>query len=236
MASALLRQSRAPGFAVAADVRDGAQVAEAVARIRAEFGRLDILVNNVGDFVYGRKPFDQDTDAEWDALYAINLRHMFVVTRAALPLMRAGAAGGSIINISSIEACRGVPQRAVYGAFKTAIVGFTRSLALELGPDRIRVNTIAPETTETEQVRVSDWIAPENRDRIRGWVPLGRFGTVEDAAGSALFLASDLSGWVSGTTLNLDGGSLAAAGWMMLPDGRWTHRPVATDDGYSRRG
>ena len=121
---------------------------------------LDVLVNNVGDFLNVVKPFERTTEEEWDALYAVNLRHMFLVTRAAIPLLRHAARGASIINLSTIEAFRGIPMAAVYSAFKSAVTGFTRSLALELGPHGIRVNAIAPETTETEQVKPSLFIPP----------------------------------------------------------------------------
>ncbi|MBK7251357.1 MAG: SDR family oxidoreductase [Gammaproteobacteria bacterium] len=213
------------------DVRDTAQVAAFMAAVRQRFGRLDILVNNVGDFLGIVKPFGQYTDEDFDALYAVNLRHMFIVTRAALPLMKESGQGGSIVNVSSIEAFRGIPTGVVYSAFKAGVSGFTRSLALELGPSGIRVNEIAPETTESEQVKPSQWIPPKYQEHIARWIPLGRFGQPADAAGCAVFLASELSGWVTGTTIHLDGGALAAAGWYRTAAGRWTNTPVVTDSG-----
>jgi NAD(P)-dependent dehydrogenase (short-subunit alcohol dehydrogenase family) len=214
------------------DAADHATVASAMSTIADRFGSLDVVVNNVGDHLGHKKPFEESTPAEWDASYRVNLHHVFVVTQAAIPLLRRGAPGGSIINISTIEAFRGIPMLPVYSAFKAAITGFTRSLALELGPEGIRVNAIAPETTETLQVPVSEWVAPEHRDRIRDWIPLGRFGRPADAAGCAVFLATELSSWITGTTIHLDGGVLAACGYVRTPDGRWTHTPVVVDDGY----
>jgi 3-oxoacyl-[acyl-carrier protein] reductase len=213
------------------DVRAAAAVEALMSEIAARCGALDILVNNVGDFLNVLKPFERTTEEEWDALYATNLRHMFLVTRAAIPLLRRAARGASIINLSTIEAFRGIPMAAVYSAFKSAVTGFTRSLALELGPQGIRVNAIAPETTETEQVKPSLFIPPEYQAHIRRWIPLGRFGTPADAAGCAVFLASALSAWVTGTTIHLDGGALAAGGWYRTPDERWTNVPVVSDSG-----
>jgi NAD(P)-dependent dehydrogenase (short-subunit alcohol dehydrogenase family) len=114
----------------------------------------------------------------------------------------------------------------VYSAYKAAITGFTRSLAVDLGNAGVRVNAIAPDLTESLQVRYSEWVPAEQRDRIPSWVPVGRFGTADDIAGVALFLASDLSAFVTGTTLHADGGSLAAGGWFRRPDGTWTNRPI----------
>ena len=128
---------------------------------------------------------------------------------------------------------RGIPVTVVYSAFKAAITGFTRSLALDLAPSGIRVNAIAPETTETEQVKPSAFILPQYREHVRRWNPLGRFGVPTDAAGCAVFLASELSAWMTGTTLHLDGGALAAGGWYRTPDERWTIVPVISDSGLS---
>lgn len=215
------------------DVRDSVQVDGLVGDIDRRFGRLDILVNNVGDFLGIVKPLEEYTDANFDALFAINLRQVFQVTRSALPLMKRGGQGGSIISVSSIEAFRGIPMNIVYSAFKAGISGFTRSLALELGPFGIRVNAIAPETTESEQVKPSAWIPERYREHIARWLPLGRFGTPADVAGCAIFLASELSGWVTGTTIHLDGGALAAGGWYRTPQGGWTNVPVIVDNGMA---
>lgn len=145
-----------------------------------------------------------------------------------MPLLRASGRGGSVINLSTIEAYRGAPPAAIYAAFKAAITGFVRSIALELGPENIRVNIIAPETTETPQVPVAKMIDPECRDHIERWIPMGRFGDVSDIAGCAVFLASDLSAWVTGTTIHVDGGALAAAGFYRTPTGEWTNFPVVS--------
>ncbi|MDT4826680.1 3-oxoacyl-[acyl-carrier-protein] reductase FabG [compost metagenome] len=218
---------------VQTDVTDGAQVASLAEQIETRFGGLDVLINNVGDSLMIAKPFDAYSDDDIDRLYAVNLQHIFRVTRAMLPLLRRRGAGGSIISLSSIEAFRGIPNCSVYAAFKAAIGGFTKSLALELGPVGIRVNQIAPESTETPQLPMSLMIAPEHHAQMPNWIPLGRFGQPEDMAGAALFLASPLSGWVTGTTLHVDGGALAAAGWYRDPKGTWTNVPVITGNGFN---
>jgi NAD(P)-dependent dehydrogenase (short-subunit alcohol dehydrogenase family) len=161
---------------------------------------------------------------------------MFHVTKAAIPLMRRSG-GGSIVNVSTFEAFRGIPMTVVYAAFKTAITGFTQSLAVELGADNIRVNAVAPETTNSAQIVATPRVPPENRDYLKRWFPIGRFGEGADSAGAALFLASErLSGWVSGTTIHVDGGALAAGAWMRLPDGKnFTHLPIIAADGYTKR-
>ena len=222
---------------VEADVRKAADAAKVIEAVAARFGRLDVLVNNVGDYLGFKTPFEQSSEAEWDALYGINLLHMFHMSKAAIPLMRAGAAGGSIINVSTIEAFRGIPMTVVYSAFKAAVTGFTQSLAVELGQHGIRVNAIAPETTNSAQIVATPRVPPENLEHLKRWFPIGRFGEGADSAGAALFLASDtLSGWVSGTTIHVDGGVLAAGAWMRMPgDNGWTHLPVIEADGYTPR-
>ena len=217
-------------LSIEADVRDVDSAASAMQAIEERYGQLDVLVNNVGSTLGLMKPFEKMTDEDFDALYSVLLKHVFVYTREAIPLMRRSGSG-SIINVSSIEGYRGLPNLAPYAAFKLALEGFTKSLALELGKDRIRVNTIAPETTETHSIRPSEWITSENQERVEEWIPLGRFGRPEDTAGCAVFLASELSGWVSGTTLHCDGGTLAAAGWYRTPDGTWTNTPLIEGSG-----
>lgn len=229
----VLQAAKTNALVSVTDVRDSTQVGALMQSVEKRFGGLDVLVNNVGDFLQIAKPFEQVSDDELDQLYATNLKSVFIVSRAAIPLLQKNAPGGSIISISSIEAFRGIPRTVVYSALKHAITGFTRSLALELGPAGIRVNAIAPETTETPQVPVHSLIAEEHRDHIARWIPLGRFGEPRDAAGAALFLASDLASWITGTTINLDGGALAAGGWYRDPKGLWTNVPVVSGNGFN---
>ncbi len=220
-------------LACVVDVQEKEQVAELARAALSAFQQVDVLVNNVGDYLGIARPFVRTTEEDWEALYRINLKHVFYCTHAFLPSMIERKAGGSIINISTIEAFRGIPGGAVYSAFNAAVTGFTKSMAIELGPSGIRVNAIAPETTETLQVPVSQWLSEENKQLIPYWTPLGRFGKPDDAAGCALFLASDLSAWVSGTTVHMDGGALAAGGFYRVPGGGWTNMPVVQGGGIA---
>jgi NAD(P)-dependent dehydrogenase (short-subunit alcohol dehydrogenase family) len=205
------------------DVTVPAQVEE----LAAGLGPVDVLVNNVGHYLYRAADFVDTEPDEWNALYRVNLEHVFICCRAFLPGMIERGRGGSVINLSTVEAFRGKPQSAVYAAFKGGVTQFTKSLALELGVHGIRVNAIAPDLTQSVQVPYDRWVPEEQRHLIPTWVPLGRFGMPDDIAGVALFLASELSAFVTGTTVHADGGSHAAGGWFRTERGGWTNRPLA---------
>jgi NAD(P)-dependent dehydrogenase (short-subunit alcohol dehydrogenase family) len=215
--------------AVVTDVRDADQVAALARSVLERHGRADVLVNNVGHWL--RHPGDfVDTDPRlWDELYRINLHHVLLVTHAFLPTMidkRAGA----IVNVSSVEGLRGYPEDPVYAAFKAAVIHFTRSLAVQVGRAGVRVNAIGPDVTESLQVPYSQWLSAEEHLQWPQWVPVGRMGLPEDQARVILFLASDLSAFVTGHTIPTDGGTGAAGGWFRSsrrPDRDWTNRPVA---------
>lgn len=228
-----IRKSGGQALECVVDVQERSELAKLLAATLSTFGGVDVLVNNVGDFL-GSKPFAQTSEDDWEAQYRINLKHVFYCSHAFVPRLIEQGRGGSIVNVSTIEAFRGIPNCAVYSAFNCGVTGFTRSLALELGPHRIRVNAIAPETTETLQVPIQRWLNPEHRQRVPYWIPLGRFGTPDDMAGAALFLASELSAWVTGTTIHVDGGALAAGGFYRTPSGEWTNLPVVTAGGIGR--
>ena len=210
---------------VVCDVRERGTADALVTAARDNFGRIDVLVNNVGHFGGRRVAFHEQTDDEWDELYQVNLAHVFAYARAVLPALVGQGGGGSIVNVSTIEAFRAIPTRAVYSAFKAAITGFTRWLAIEYARDGVRVNAIAPDVTETLQVPYSRWVGPDDQHLIPTWVPLGRFGRPDDIAGVAVFLASELSAFVTGTTVHVDGGTFAAGGWFPTEEGGWTNRP-----------
>jgi NAD(P)-dependent dehydrogenase (short-subunit alcohol dehydrogenase family) len=114
----------------------------------------------------------------------------------------------------------------VYSAYKAAVGQHTKSLAVELGRHGIRANAVAPDLIETPQLPYSDWVAPDQRWRWTTWAPLGRPGTPDDVAGAVLFLASPWSSYVTGTTVHVDGGTLAAGGWYPRHEGGWTNRPT----------
>ncbi|MEM1110543.1 MAG: SDR family NAD(P)-dependent oxidoreductase [Pseudomonadota bacterium] len=221
-----------PLQAIAGDVLNTDDVIAAMQQVEQVHGRLDVLVNNVGDFLGISKALEDMSDDDIDSLLGINLRQVMVVTREAIPLMKRAGAGGSIIAVSSIEGHRAMPNMTPYAAAKAGLAGFARTLSLELGRYGIRVNVIAPETTESEQVKPEAWMAPEDYAQRAQWFPLQRFGTPSDTAGCAVFLASELSAWVTGTTVHCDGGALAAAGWYATADGAWTNTPVFERSGF----
>ena len=223
---------RAVGHRV--DVTDAAEVNRLAEALSEQGAGMDILVNNVGDHLNLIKPFLQTSEEEWDAIYDINLKQIYRCVRAFAPIIRDAGRGGSIINISSIEGYRAIPTCATYGAMKTAISGFVRNLAMELAPYRIRVNAVAPETTETEQVDPKAFTHPQYLEHWDIWNPMGRWGQPKDTAAAVLYLASNLSEWVTGTTMHVDGGALAAGGWYRMPgqEQRWTLAPVISDSGF----
>ncbi len=186
------------------DVRDELPVREFFDTVAARFGRVDVLVNNAGGGF--QSPLLEISAKGEQALVAENFTSVTQCVRAAVPRMP--DRGGTIINITSIEAHRGAPGYSIYSAMKSAVESLTRTLALELGDRLIRVNCIAPDMIPTPGLG-DVWID----------TPLVRRGSVDDVAGAALFLASDLSLFVTGTTVHVDGGSLAASGWRRTENG-----------------
>jgi NAD(P)-dependent dehydrogenase (short-subunit alcohol dehydrogenase family) len=211
--------------ATVVDVRDGRAVAAWADDVVARHGHVDVLVNNVGDYLRA-VPFRQSEPEHWDALHDINLRHVFVVTHAFLPTML-GHGGGSIINVHSVEALRGYPADPVYAAYKAAVAHFTTSLAGELGRKGIRVNGIAPDLTQTPQVDYVGTTPADAQALWEAWAPVGRVGQPEDQADVAVFLASDLARFVTGLNVPVDGGTHAYGGWFWSPTmRRFTNRPL----------
>ena len=214
-------------LALPTDVRDGDAVARAVAATVERFGAIDILVNNVGGTF--RAPFLDVAEKGWDAIVRTNLKTVLHGTRAVAPGMIACGRGGSILNIVSIEGVRAAPLYAAYAACKAGVINFTQSMALELGPHRIRVNAIAPDICLTEGL--ASLVGEAERARFEWIVPLGRPAVPEDIAGAAVFLASDLAAYVTGVTLHVDGGTHAAAGWYRDPaSGEWVLGPQRRSD------
>ncbi len=211
--------------AVPGDIRAADTVEQLTnAALNVADGRLHVLVNNVGDYRPNGR-FLKTSEAQWDALYAINLEHVLRCTRAMAPAMVAQGSG-SIINVSTVEAFRGIPANAVYSAFNAAINAFTRSLAVELGRDGVRVNAIAPDLADTLQTPAEAMLAGRDPALVRQWVPLGRFGQPDDYGQVVRFLASDQSRFVTGHIIPVDGGTTAASGWYGRHDGRgWTNLP-----------
>ena len=197
-------------LAIEGSVADEAQVRMAVEQTVARYGRLDVLVNNAGIEVAGM--FPDYTAEQWDLQLGVNLKGAFLFIKYAIPHMR--ARGGAIVNISSVRAFVSYPGGAAHDASKAGLVGLTRSLALELGGRKIRVNAICPGYINTPMTE--EWLAamPDRDETIRRVLavhPLGRIGTPRDVADAALFLASDAASFISGTYLIVDGG-MAAGG------------------------
>ncbi len=201
------------GLACVCDVRDETQVDSALAETVKALGTPQILVNNAGG-VFFSGLLDTSPNG-WDALIRINLTQVLLCTQRTARAMVDHGSGGSIINISTIEGVRAAPGFAAYAAAKAGVVNFTKTAALELAPYGIRVNGLAPDFTLTDSLRR---MAPAGEQNARLMVPLGRAGHVDEMAGAALFLASDLSSYVTGQTLHVDGGTSAAAGWYHHPD------------------
>lgn len=173
------------------------------AEVKKQFGKLDVLVNNAG--VYGMFPLEASEEAEFDRQYNTNVKGLLFTTKAALPLF--GADGGSVINISSIVATRSFPASSIYASTKGAVDTITRVLSAELGPKKIRVNSLSPGLIVTEGVHSAFGKESEFEKQVAATTPLGRVGQPEDTAEVAVFLASDESGWVTGSILEVAGGN-----------------------------
>jgi NAD(P)-dependent dehydrogenase (short-subunit alcohol dehydrogenase family) len=200
---------------VVGDARTPEALEQTLTAARKAFGDVQILVNNVGG-VFHRWFLDSPEKA-WDAMLRVNLRSVLHGTHVVGRHMREHGRGGSIINVATIEASRAAPGYAVYAAAKTAVVSFTKTMAIELAPHQIRVNAIAPDICLTEGLAA---VVPAGEpERFADIVPLGRPGDVDDVAGAAVFLASDLSSYVTGVLLPVDGGTAAAGGWYRTGDG-----------------
>ena len=187
-------------IAIQADVANGDDVKRLFSEVSSAYGRLDILVNNAG--------ITRDTlmmrmkDEDWDAVLDTNLKSQFLTTRAAISTM-VRARYGRIINITSVVGLMGNAGQANYAAAKAGIIGFTKSVAREIGSRSITVNAVAPGFIDTELTAV---LNDEMREALKKQIPLGRLGSPEDVAGVVTFLASDQAAYITGQTFNCDGG------------------------------
>ena len=198
----LKSQYGAAAFAVQADVSDPAQVERMFSDVERELGGGDLLVNNAG--IASQKLFTDISPEEWDRLFAVDVRGVFLCCRAALPHMIHWKKG-SIINISSIWGVTGASCEVHYSAAKAAVIGLTKALAKEVGPSGIRVNCIAPGVIDTE---MNGHLSPETMEELREETPLECIGTPEDIAQAVLFLASPGAQFITGQVLGVNGGFL----------------------------
>ncbi len=205
-----IRAAGGQAVAVQADVSDSAQVTAAVAAVHSAFGPITVLFNHAGTIVI--KPFLETTEEEWDRLHAINVRSMFLVTKAVLPQMIA-AGGGSIVCTSSISAVAGTPMEVLYDTTKGACHMFARAIAVEFRDRGIRCNAVCPGFIETPHgLREVRDLAALGVDVSEAAIAAaqGRIGRAEEVAQAALFLASDEASFVNGTHLFVDNGFTAA--------------------------
>jgi NAD(P)-dependent dehydrogenase (short-subunit alcohol dehydrogenase family) len=199
-----IMQAGGQALAVATDVADEASIKEMVEIVTDEYDRIDVLINNAGIFsTLEMRPFDQIPLVEWEQVLKVNLTGPFLCARAVLPAMRK-AKWGRIINIASGAVRLGRPNYLHYIATKSALMGMSLSMARELGPDNITVNAILPGATFTEIERKT--VTPEQKTRIVASQCIPRPAAPQDLVGAALFLASDASSFVTGQSINLDGG------------------------------
>jgi len=200
-----IRDVGGEAMALAGDVSDEAVARQLVRDVVAAWGRLDILVNNAG--IWDEDVAGRGDVAVWDRTYAINLRGSYLVTDAAVPHLEKH--GGSIVFVSSTAGQRGEARHSAYAASKGALISYTKSLAAELGPRGIRVNSVAPGWVDTD-MSASSLDNPVERAQIEKLIPIGRVASAADIAGPILFLVSDLARHVQGEILNVNGGSVLA--------------------------
>jgi 3-oxoacyl-[acyl-carrier protein] reductase len=205
-AKAVAAKAGGETIAIAGDVTKRASVDEAVNAALRAFGRLDIVVNNAG-WTHRNKPMLEVSEEEFDRVYAINVKSIFHMTNAIVPIMRKQG-GGSIINVGSTAGVRPRPGLTWYNSSKGAVNLLSKSMAVELAPDRIRVNCIAPVIGETALLEAFMGApdTPENRARFIATIPLGRMSRPDDIAKACLYLASDDAEFITGVVLPVDGG------------------------------
>jgi NAD(P)-dependent dehydrogenase (short-subunit alcohol dehydrogenase family) len=194
---------------IAADVSRSDEIARVLEETVGNFGGVNVLLNNAGILHIGTA--EQLTEQQWDETFNINVRGLWLFSRAMLPIMRK-AGGGSIITMGSVLGINGARNRAAYAASKGAVVLLTKCMAIDHGHENIRVNAICPSFVETELTAAVISQAPDptavRAERVAVH-PIGRLGKPEDIAGLAVYLASDESSWVTGATFPVDGGYLA---------------------------
>ena len=200
-----LRDREADALALRCDVTRAPDIAAALEAVLARWGRVDVLVNNAGGFAVIRDTEDI-AEAEWEAIMASNLTSVFLFSKAVLPIMKRQRYG-RIVNLASVVGRAGaVRVTSHYAAAKAGVIGFTRHLALEVGADGITVNAVAPGTTATERVLKAR--TPEETARVAAAIPVRRLGEPREIADAVVFLASDAAAFITGATLDVNGGQV----------------------------
>ena len=203
---ALQGEAAGRAHAVTGDVAAMADAARMVAAAEAAFGGLDIVVNNAG-ILNHKTPLEEVAEATFDRLMAVNVKSLFCMSAAAVPLLRRQGRGGSIVNIGSTGGLRPRPGLVWYNGTKGAVHAISKSMAAELAPDRIRVNCVAPVMAPTGMLEAAlGGDSPAARARVIETIPLGRFCAPEDIANACLWLAEDTAAFVTGVVLPVDGG------------------------------
>jgi NAD(P)-dependent dehydrogenase (short-subunit alcohol dehydrogenase family) len=208
-ANATLKLLKKEGMTLQCDVTDGKQVKNTVDQVLAKFGKIDILVNNAGGMP-SAPPLEEMTEEQWDKVVALNLKSNFLFCRAVIPLMKARKFG-KVINFASMGAINPPKHSIHYNSAKAGVIGFTYDLAYTVAPFNINVNVIVPGLIQTAFYNNLAGLASDQQKEaffgmLGKMVPLQRIGTPEDVAGAALYLASDLASYVTGTSLLVSGG------------------------------
>jgi 3-oxoacyl-[acyl-carrier protein] reductase len=200
---ARIQQKDGRAVAVQADVSKAEDIRRLFAEATKAFGRVDVLVNNAG--IYEFKPLEEITEEHFHKQFNLNVLGLLMASQEAA--RQFGPAGGSIVNISSVFATLGVPGASVYSATKAAVDAVTRSLAKELGPRKVRVNSINPGMVESDGLHATGIAGSDFRRQVEAQTPLGRIGQPDDIAPAVAFLASPEASWITGESWTISGGN-----------------------------
>jgi 3-oxoacyl-[acyl-carrier protein] reductase len=201
-----IRDSGGDAIYVHADVTSRADTKQMISSAVEHSGQLDILINNAG-FSHSNKFFTDVSEEEFDRVYNVNVKAVYIAIQEAIPVFKQQG-HGCIINTSSTAALRPRPGLAVYCSSKGAVSNLTKALAVEFAGDQIRINALCPVIGETGMLETFMGVpdTPENREKFEATIPMGRFSTPSDVAAAALFLASDDASFITGVTMEVDGG------------------------------